>query len=55
MIKIKIIKDGEEYYKSPEKDIFGIDFEYENEKYVEIAEERINNVSRGTNKWNDLD
>lgn len=36
MIKIKIIKDGEEYYKSPEKDIFGIDFEYENEKYVEI-------------------
>ena len=36
MIKIKIIKDGEEYYKSPEKDIFGMDFEYENEKYVEI-------------------
>ena len=45
MIKIKIIKDGEEYYKSPEKDIFGIDFEYENEKYVEIDYADLKNVN----------
>ena len=44
MIKIKIIKDGEEYYKSPEKDIFGIDFEYENEKYVEIDYANLENA-----------
>ena len=44
MIKIKIIKDGEEYYKSPEKDIFGINFEYENEKYVEIDYDDLENA-----------
>ena len=53
MIKIKIIKDGEEYYKSPEKDIFGIDFKYENEKYVEIDYADLENADlRSANLYN---
>ena len=34
------------------RDFIGIEID---EKYFKIAEERINNVPCGTDKWNDLD
>ena len=36
MIKIKIIKDGKEFYKSPDRDIFGFEINYENKTYLKI-------------------
>ena len=36
MIKIKIMKDGKEWYKSPQTDMFGFEFKYENKTYVKI-------------------
>ena len=36
MIKIKIIKDGKEWYKSPKTNLFGFEFKYENKTYIKI-------------------
>ena len=36
MIKIKIIKDGKEWYKSPKTNLFGFEIKYENKTYVKI-------------------
>ena len=45
MIKIKIIKDGKEWYKSPKNDLFGIEFKYENKTYIKIDYANLENAN----------
>ena len=45
MIKIKIIKDGKEWYKSPKTNLFGFEFKYENKTYIKIDYANLENAN----------
>ena len=45
MIKIKIIKDGKEWYKSPKTDLLGFEFRYENKTYIKIDYANLENAN----------